>query len=760
MRFWLRFSIWSGTLGGLVLSGAPGWAQVPSEISSPTTVEAQEIRGTPDQQTVAEGNAVLTREGTTVRADMITYDRPTDIARAVGNVEILKNGDVYRGPLLQIQIETYEGFFMNPTYVLGRNGATGSAQRIDFLDKYRVVGTQGTYSTCTPGDEGQVDWMLSSRRLTVDYENNEGLAEGAVLRFLGVPILAAPALSFPLTSARKSGWLPPSIEVDSSSGLQMSVPYYWNIAPNMDATLAPELSLRRGAGLNSEFRYLQPDYKGAVNLNLLPHDKVADSSRYRLNLSHGARVDDNTQVNLQFIRVSDNDYWKDFQVERDLIGLTPRLLNSNLDARRIGADWTTYAKVQSWQVLQSLVPGEGIDAPYQRAPQIGARTQQFFGHNLRLDFEAEFNHFSLPAGASSAQYPKGSRIHSLVTLSHPWVSPAWSLTPKISLNAATYALDAPLTAGPHTGQKSVARIIPTTSLDSSWVLERDSQWFGRSIRQTLEPRLVYSYTPFYDQTGLPNFDSAAKDFNFESIYSADSPFTGVDRVADAHQITASISTRLIDPATGVEALRLGLAQRYLLSDQLVTADGVPLTQRLSDVFVMGSTSVIPQWNLNATLQYNSELARVQRSVLAVAYSPGPLRTLNTSYTTDRLGDTEQISLGWQWPILGPPSRTAEPLFSAAPSNSSACCQGAWYSVGRVNYNTRDSKVVDSIMGLEYDAGCWIGRVVARRQSTGLNESVTGVGFQLELVGLSRLGFGSNPVQVLKENVEGYQPLRN
>ena len=758
MRFGFRFSIWLGTLSALVLSSAPGLAQVSAP--APTTVEAKEIRGTPDQQTIAEGNAVLTQEGTTVRADMITYDRPSGIARAIGNVEVLKNGDVYRGPLLQLQVETYEGFFSNPTYVLGRNGAMGSAQRIDFLDKYRAVGTQGTYSTCTPGDDAQVGWMLSARRLTVDYEKNEGVAEGAVLRFLGVPILAAPVLSFPLTSERKSGWLPPSIEVDSSSGLQLSVPYYWNIAPHMDATLAPELSLRRGTGLNTEFRYLQPDYKGTIDLNWLPHDKVADSSRYRLNLNHGARVDDNTQVNLQLIRVSDNDYWKDFQRDRDLIGLTPRLLNSNLDARHVGADWTTYAKVQSWQVLQSLVPGEGIDAPYQRTPQIGARTQQFLGRNLRLDFETEFNQFSRPVGASSAQYPTGSRIHSLASLSYPWVSPAWSLTPKISLNAATYALDTPLMAGPHAGQKSVTRIIPTTSLDSSWVLERDSQWFGRSIRQTLEPRLVYSYTPFHDQTGLPNFDSAPKDFTFESIYSADNAFTGVDRVADAHQVTASISTRLIDPATGAEALRLGLAQRYLLRDQWVTPDGVPLTQRLSDVFVMGSTSVIPQWSLNATLQYNAELARVQRSAWGGAYSPGPFRTLSASYNTDHVANTEQVSMGWQWPLYGPLNRTAEPLVSAAPSTSSACCQGAWYSVGRVNYNTRDRTVVDAIMGLEYDAGCWIGRVVARRLSTGLNESVTGIGFQLELVGLSRLGFGSNPVQVLKENVGGYRPLRN
>ena len=203
-----------------------------------------------------------------------------------------------------------------------------------------------------------------------------------------------------------------------------------------------------------------------------------------------------------------------------------------------------------------------------------------------------------------------------------------------------------------------------------------------------------------------------------------------------------------------------MAQRYLFNDQRITPDGVPLSQRLSDLFFMGATSIIPHWYLSSTAQYSPEMSQIQRSMASVTFRPGPQRTLSVSYTSDRVGLTDQLAVGWQWPVYGPPSKTVQPLFKAPAESSSGGCQGSWYSVGRMNYNPREGKVVDSIMGFEYDAGCWIARVVARRQSTGLNESITGVGIQLELVGLSRLGFGSNPVQVLKENVGGYQPLRN
>ncbi|MGE5115051.1 MAG: LPS-assembly protein LptD, partial [Betaproteobacteria bacterium] len=251
---------------------------------------------------------------------------------------------------------------------------------------------------------------------------------------------------------------------------------------------------------------------------------------------------------------------------------------------------------------------------------------------------------------------------------------------------------------------------------------------------------------------LPNFDAAGRDFNFESIY-ADNQFVGVDRVSDANQITAGVTTRLLDPATGAELLRLGAVQRYLLREQRVTPEGTTLGKRFSDVLLLGSTSLVPSWTLDTSLQYSPEIDRTVRSIIGARYSPGPFRTLAATYRYTR-GSSEQIELGWQWPIYRQPAPRAQ---LARPSAGGAACAGTWYAVGRINYSMHDSRLTDSIVGFEYDAGCWIGRVVAERLSTGFSEATTRLLFQLELVGLSRLG--SNPLQVLKDNIPGYRLLR-
>ncbi len=766
MRSWLIFSVWTTALAAWGLLAAPARAQptsapatAASHKAAGTVLQAQTIRGTPDQQTIAEGDAELQHENITIHADQLSYDQRDATARATGNVVVLLNGDTVRGPELQVQIDTYQGFFLTPSYVLSRNGATGRAKRADFLDRQRWVTLDSTYSSCTPDANEQRDWELSAKRLKIDYEKNEGIAEGAVLRFMNVAILAAPSLSFPLGKERKSGWLPPTYEFDTRSGQQVSAPYYWNIAPHMDATLTPQVLARRGMGLNTQFRHMGSASEGDFNINWVPTDRLADRSRYGLNLSNQARLSDTTDLNLSVIRVSDDDYWKDFY--RGVGSITPRLLRSDLNTTRTDAHWISYARVQRWQVLQSDVLAELIEAPYQRSPQIGARTEQFLSNNLRVAFEGEFNHFTNPTGTPEAQHPTGMRLHSVASISRPWISPAWGISPKLSFNAASYAMDDELASGRYAGRKNASRLIPTASLDSHWVLERSSTWFGQSMRQTLEPRVVYSYTPYRDQSGLPVFDSAPIDVTFDSIF-FDNPFSGIDRVADTNQITAGLSTRLIDSSTGAQALRLGLVQRYLLREQRITPDGTISKQRFSDVFLLGSTSIIPRSNINATLQYSPEQTRVQRSVVDMNYSPGPARTLSLGYNSDRAGRSEQVTMGWQWPVYGPTSPTQHPLFSNSGSSATKgqACLGTWYSVGHVSMNTRDNKVVDAILGLEYDGGCWVGRVVGRRQSTGINEYVTGIGLQLELVGLSRLNFGANPMRILKDHVSGYQPLRN
>ena len=710
----------------------------------PIILRAREIRSRPNLDAEALGDVEFRRGATVIHADRLTYDEAEDLARATGHVVIVRDGNVFSGPELQLRIERFQGFFRMPTYRLAKTGAGGKAARIEFIDDQRSTATDTTYSSCSAADGEEPVWILKTRELHIDNENNEGIARDAVLRFYGVPILAAPVFSFPLSDERKSGFLPPSLGIDSRSGVQMAIPYYWNIAPNRDATFTMSESLRRGPAVDSEFRYLEPSYNGTVNFKLMPHDAAADRSRYSLRADHEGSLPLSSYLQLRVMRVSDDDYWKDFPGE--VKSLTPRLLQTDLLLTRPFGDWSSYARVLKWQVLQTTDSTTRIDPPpYERAPQIGARYAAPWRGGLDVAFEGEFNRFANPRDHYLLERQTGLRAHALGSIRRPFFSPGWTVTPKLSFNAASYAFDLPLADG----RRTATRVIPTASIDSAWTLERDTTFFGRPVRQTLEPRLFYVNTPYRRQADLPNFDAAAKDFNFDS-YFTENAFSGVDRVSDSNQLTAGVTSRILDPESGAEALRIGLAQRYRFRDQRITPNNVPLTQRYSDLLVFGSTTLVPRWTFDTSAQFNPDSHRIERSLVGFRYSPGPYRTVGLAYRLTR-GLTEQYELGWQWPVYGP-ARTSE-----RPAGSGSC-SGTLYSVGHVNYSTLDRRFTDSIAGFEYDAGCWIGRIVVERLSTGRSETTTRLLLQLELVGLSRLG--SNPLKVLKDNVPGYQLLRD
>ena len=713
----------------------------------PILIQADRVRSQPDLEAVAEGNVEFRRGGTVIRADRLAYDTPQDLASAQGRVRVSRAGATYTGPELQLRVQRFEGYFLNPVFEFPLLGAGGNAQRIDFFDSARSRATQAEYTSCPREGPDEPAWLLRTDSVRLDFERNEGIAEGAVLRFLGVPILALPSLSFPLSDARKSGWLPPSISTDSRSGIELSMPWYWNIAPNRDATLTPRVISRRGLGIDTEFRYLEPRLEGSVALDWLPNDRVTGRSREALRWTHQGSLLDSLRYSAQVVRVSDNDWWKDFPNAGR--SLTARLLPTRLALEQpfyLGraGEGLVYLRAAQWQVLQGS--DALVVAPYERSPQLGARLGGQ-GRGWVYVAEAEYNRFTLPQGAAArAGRDRGERVHLLGSLSHPLRETGWWVVPRLSVNAASYGVGG--TANGLTPRAS--RVIPTASLDAGFELERQTSFFGREVQQTLEPRLLYVRTPFRAQAQLPNYDAAAKDFNFVSIYS-DNQFSGVDRVNDAHQITAGVTTRFVDSASGAEALRLGLVQRVLLRSQRITAqadgtpDGAPLEQRFSDALLLGSTSLLPDWTLDAAVQYNTDLKRSVRSIIGVRHSPGPLRTLSATYRLAR-GLNEQVELGWQWPVYGGKS-----------DSKGSACSGAWYSVGRVNYSIKDSRVTDSVLGLEYDAGCWIGRFVSERLSTGRSEARTRLMLQLELVGLSRIG--SNPLKVLKDNIPGYRLLR-
>jgi LPS-assembly protein len=636
----------------------------------------------------------------------------------------------------------------------------GDASRVDFLDADRLSAYDARYSTCprTPGAPWMPDWLIRASRVDLDNAKQEGTAVGGVLEFQGVPILGAPYFSFPLTDARKSGFLPPSINLDNVSGLELSLPYYLNLAPNIDATLFPTLMSKRGVDLGGELRYLQPRWSGQVRAAFMPSDQLRDANRWGYSIQHNqaltgapglrwAGLDGAFGARLNLNRVSDDNYWRDFP--RSSTSLTARLLASEGVLSWGRGPWSFSAGAYRWQTLQDVEAP--IIPPYDRLPSLAARYVQndFTLVGLRgwdTTLLTEYTRFRSDRRLTGQA--NGARALAVAEISRRWETPGWYVKPRLQLHTTQYRFDTPLSDG----SLSASRAVPTVSVDSGMVFERSASYFGRAFTQTLEPRAFFAHTPFRDQSRLPNYDSGANDFNFASIYS-ENVFVGNDRISDTRAVTLGASSRLLDPDTGAEVVRLGVAQRYLLQDQEVTLPGgAPQRERLSDVLLGARVQWDPRWQTDATVQFNPKTRESTRTTLGARYAPSNFRVLNAAYRLQR-GVSEQLDVGWQWPL-------ADLTGTPAPSQGlpgRGLGAGRWYSVGRINYSMPERKIVDLVAGFEYDAGCWIGRLVLERLQVGTSSANQRILFQLEFSGFSRLG--SNPLQSLKANIPRYQYLR-
>ena len=751
----------SGYAGAQTSPGASATAQVPTLKSSssleeaipadvlknPTTfVFGNSISGRPDIETKIEGDAELRRAGTVIRADKIEYNSLTDKARAEGKVKLNRLGDVYEGTLLDLKVDSFSGFFLQPRINLLKNEGHGEGDRIDFIDEKHSIITNASYSTCKryPGPDWMPDWILKAASMSINTEDDVGQAQDASLTFKGLSV-PLPSISFPLSNKRKSGWLAPTYATDNINGVELSAPYYFNIAPNRDATLYPSFSYKRGLNVGGEFRYLENNYNGQIRADVMPSDPLRDKTRWGVAGQQVMSYDTDlglVGLNVNVNRVSDDNYWRDFP--RATTSLTQRLLATDAALTLDKNDFAMGLRLSKWQTLQDIAAP--IIPPYDRLPQLTAR---YGKNNLSgFDFSISGDYTKFSSDALLNKQPNASRAMLAAQLSRPWINPGWFFTPKVQLHATQYQFDSPLT----NGLRDANRLLPTFSVDSGLMFERDTNFFGRAVTQTLEPRAFYVNTPFKNQSALPVYDTSANDFNFASAY-LENPFSGGDRIADNSLLTLGLTSRFLDPANGAELARLAIAQRVRFKDQLVTLPGgTAATDRFSDVLVGASVNVSPSWSFDTTQQYNSDTARVARSTVGARYSPGNYRVMNLAYRMQK-GSSEQIDLGWQWPLNDLWGDKGQDLGAGRGQG-----EGRWYSVGRMNFSLTDKKLVDSVVGFEYDAGCWIGRMVIENLARSDAASNKRALFQLELIGFSRLG-ASGTLSTLKNNIPRYQYLR-
>jgi LPS-assembly protein len=708
----------------LALGAAPAVAQ---EMTPPgvTTIDAEVIEGVSDLEVTARGKAEIRRDDTVIFGDVLRFNRELGRAEGEGGVRMQSGADRFFGPRLQYNTLDGTGVFEQPTFLLQREKeARGGAERLEFLgkDKFRFFGAH--YTTCRPGQE---DWVLTAKELELDFEAEEGHATSPRLRFFDVPILGAPAASFPLNNRRRSGVLAPYYSQSSTRGFELGLPFYWNIAPEYDATITPVTMSRRGTQLKNQFRYMASDFTGDLRLEYLPDDREFGGSREGVSLQHAHTFRPNLTGTVDYNRVSDDRYFVDLasQVRQVTIGNLPQDAYLTYSASPGGAPINAQARVQKFQTLQD--PLAPIVPPYHRVPQL-----TFSGSYLNL---GGFLDSALPAEYVRFEHPtlvEGERSTLSPSFVAPVIFPGWFFTPKVGLRYVDYRLANNLQPGQ---AESPSVSIPWFSADTGLLFERPVSLFGQTRTQTLEPRLFYVYVPYRNQDAVPLFDTALADLNYSQLFS-ENRFVGGDRFGDAKQVTFALTSRLLQ-LNGQEGLRATIAQRHYFQDERVgLTPGSPLrTTADSDVLASIGGRPSRSWIFDITTQWGQQQQRTERFAMAGRYTPEPGKVLNASYRftrgTETVAGLSQVDVSAQWPV-----------------------SAGWYAVGRYNYSLLDGRLLDGLAGFERNAGCWVFRAVVQRVQAAQQVSSTGIFFQLEFNGVGQIGT-NDVVQLLKRNVTGY-----
>jgi len=692
----------------------------------PVFIEADLIQGHSELEIEGIGDAELRSGDQVITANRMKYFQDTDDIEIEGKVRIEERGDVMEGSRLKMNLETKIGQMDQVHYSLRDGSSRGGADTVimEGEERYRLL--QARYTTCPEGNE---DWVIQAEELELDNNEKVGTARHAKLKFLGIPIGYTPWGTFSYSGERKSGFLAPTYSSNANTGFDVSVPFYLNIAPNLDATIKARGMTKRGIMANSEIRYLTSNLKGNVIFDILPDDLEAEpiekKTRYRVQFEHAQNLDflsSGLSTRLNYNKVSDDDYFRDLGHGLNVTSRT-NLLQQALVAykRSLGQDGTLsiIANAEKYQTIQQ--PFNPIDPPYKRLPEVTLEATQLNVFGADLSFSGSWTDFSHPLKVD------GKRYTLYPTVSFPLRNSFGYIKPKIGVHHTGYDLGfdplAPLS------DRNPDRTLPLISLDSGATFERDTTLGGERFTQTIEPRFFYTYVPFDNQILLPNFDSADMDFSFARLFT-ENRFSGNDRINDANRITLALTSRLIESDTGKERFRVAVGQQFNLEKQRVDAFSPKELQKDPDLLFAFSGNITPTISANATFQFDESKLQTEIVRSKLSYRPEAGKALNLGYRFTR-GQLEQATISSSWPL---------PLLKR------------WQGVGRLNYSFRSNEIIEGFAGLEYNACCWTARIVLQHLVTSSTTTNTTVYVQLELNGL--LEIGSNTIKLLG-SVPGY-----
>jgi LPS-assembly protein len=706
------------------------------------------------------GHVKTVRADQELHADVADYNSDTSDYDARGNVHYQDNGNLLSADHLVGNTDNSTGVATgNVRFQMLNSHGNGTAVRGEMLDANRNRYSVATYSTC---DIGRHIWEIRAKKMDTDENLGRGIARDATMTIYGLPIFYSPYMSFPLNNDRQSGFLYPYFEHTGEAGYQFRIPYYFNLAPNYDATIIPRYYTLRGSMLSGDVRYIFPKTKGEFDFEFLPNDQYNDQKitptsfdtqgqqRYLYKFVNYTSLWPQWSLNTNIYRASDQNYLHDFG--DDLFSISTALLYSSIYLNGSGNWWSASFGGDEWQNVDPSEPNSV--EPYKRLPRATL--------NLDIPF---WRWYDVGMTSEAVAFHKddaveGSRLDLYPYIDADFQGAAWFFRPKLAYRYTTYSLDAgyrdysyygPLPSGVATPftQSDPSRSLPIVSLDQGLIFDRSTSLFGSNFTQTLEPRLYYLYVPYRNQNNLPLFDSSLMDFDDWMLF-APNQFAGSDRQMNANNLTAAVTSRLLDDG-GVERLSATFGQIRYFTPQLVqvpctgTATYCTAATRWSgsDYVAELSSQLNDQWTMNTEYLWNPNTRRTELGTFTIQRRLGFDGVLNFSYRY-RQNLLEQYDISAVYPLTD-----------------------RWRLIGDWTYSVMDKRTVEAVAGVQYEGCCVKLSVVARHYVTGYDGVITtlppgtvgpgsdtAVMFELEFKGMG--AFSGQTDSILRRDILGYQ----
>ena len=708
---------WRLCPAGRLIPIKPGYTSEETDRGS-IEIRADSSRIVKDGVSRFDGDVEVVKGNNSLAAQVITYDHNRGIFDAEGRTHLWNGAMIWSGESAHYDLNTEISQLSEGQYWLQAGRGRGHAASLEHNRPEQMTVLENVdYSTCPLSDEA---WRVTASKIKLNHESDRGSATHAVLRVRNIPVFYFPYVNFPLSDKRKSGLLAPTAGSTNQSGADIQIPYYWNIAPNYDATLTPRILTDRGEMLGGEFRYLGQTFRGEIAAEYLPSDDLLDGKdRSLVSFDHSQLFfDGRGRFDAIWNNVSDNEYFEDFG--GSIRVTSQRFIDRRVSFRYRSRDTRITALAQAYQIVDdSIRRGTG---PYRRLPQI--RLSHRFTRFGRFvpSIRAEATYFDRDESVTAG------RLHVAPALNYEYIKPYLRIVPRLVFAHTQYFIDDPRS----NFDDNESRTVPIFSLNSQLFFERNFELFGRHHLQTFEPRIFYLLIPNVDQSQLPRFDSGIRFTSFRNIFNPNR-FTGLDRIGDANQITTAITSRILDTERGNELMSLSIGQIYYFRDREVTLPRrEEETDRVSELIAEASANLNSDWSVRGTVQWDPNKSQTEISSIALRYRPNLDTVLNFRYRFRRaVSDIEQTDLSLRFPLT---RNTA--------------------IIGRWNYSLPRRQTLEAIGGIEYESCCWGARLVARRFLRNTEgEFDNGMFMQVHFRGLG--GFGKKSGSLLRRGIPGY-----